>query len=45
MANLARAISRHQVEQADEAEIAAALAELDELSEEEIHALLAGEER
>jgi FkbH-like protein len=44
VANLARAIARHQVEQADEAEIAAALAELDELSEEEIRALLVSEE-
>jgi FkbH-like protein len=44
VANLARAIARYQVEQADDAEIAAALAELDELSEEEIRALLVSEE-
>jgi FkbH-like protein len=44
VANLARAIARYQVEQADEGEIAAALAELDELSEEEIRLLLMSEE-
>ena len=43
VANLALAIGKLQVEQADAGEVAALLCELDELSEEEILALLASE--
>jgi FkbH-like protein len=44
VANLARAVSRHQVESAGEDELAAALLELDGLSDEEVRALLESEE-
>ena len=43
--NLARTISKLQVEQADAGEVSALLTELDELSEEEILVLLAGEQQ
>jgi acyl carrier protein len=43
VANLARAISRREVEQAESSEIAALLRELDEMPEEQVLALLASE--
>ncbi|MCA1606541.1 MAG: phosphopantetheine-binding protein, partial [Acidobacteria bacterium] len=44
IAGLARTITQHQIEQANAQEIAAALRELDKLSDEEVMALLASEE-
>ena len=44
VSNLARAVARHQVESAGDDELAAALAELDGLSDEEVRALLESEE-
>jgi acyl carrier protein len=44
IAELSEVITRYQIEQADEAEIAATLEELNDLSDEEVKALLASEE-
>ncbi|HKV06940.1 MAG TPA: phosphopantetheine-binding protein, partial [Thermoanaerobaculia bacterium] len=44
VANLAQAASRYEVESAGDDEFAAALLELDALSDEEVRALLKGEE-